>query len=77
MLLHDFTCTLTAYKTDVFYAVTKKKKTEMPRRVLLPSGMRLQTVTQQLTNAPPQDRLAATINATAQYQKRSVLYGYS
>jgi len=59
MLLHYFICTLTAYNTNASYAVTKQKKDEMPPRVLLHSGMRLQAVTQQSKKAIIDQRIAA------------------
>jgi len=46
VLLHNFISTLTAYHTNVSYAVTKQKKYGMLAKVLLHSGMRLQAVTQ-------------------------------
>jgi len=59
MLLHYFICTLTAYNTNVSYAVTEQKKDEMPPRVLLHSGMRLQADTQQSKQAIIDQLIAA------------------
>ena len=72
MLLHYFICTLTAYNTNVSYAVTKQKKDEMPPRVLLHSGMRLQAVMQQSKQAIIDQRIAA--KKTCCYTSHVVLY---